>query len=98
MRLKTPFLRLALTNSHMELELDNVMVFGEVRRGQLYAEIYIGETSYIYERRRWYVYNGEGKLRHMTDKDRAELRQLAKMLSTLPHYLVLEKLIKALSY
>ncbi|MFN7106235.1 MAG: hypothetical protein ACK4M3_06610 [Pyrobaculum sp.] len=98
MRLKTPFLRLALTNSNIELELENVMVFGEVRRGQLYAEIYIGEASYIYERRRWYVYDGEGRPRAMTEDDRSQLRQLAKMLSSLPPYLVLEKLIKALSY
>lgn len=97
MRLKAPFLRLVLKNSYMELEMGDVAIFAESRKGKLYAELYIGDIGYVYEKNSWYSYDGEGKGRAITHEDVVKLKRLARRLATLPKYPVLEKLIEALS-
>jgi len=96
-RLKAPFLRLVLRNAYMELELDDIVVFAEARRRGLYAEIYMGDVGYIYEKGDWRAYDGEGRHKPITPQEAERLRKLAKKLATLPRYHVLEQLIKALS-
>ncbi|MEM5827595.1 MAG: hypothetical protein QXT46_06290 [Pyrobaculum sp.] len=96
MRLKAPFLRIILRNTYMELEFENIAIFAESRGRKLYAELYINDVGYIYERGKWAVYDNEGNPRGMTPEDAAQLQKLAKRLSTLPKYPVLELLIKAL--
>ncbi|ACB39533.1 hypothetical protein [Pyrobaculum neutrophilum] len=97
MRLRAPFLRLVLRNSYMELELKNVVVFAEAKRRGLYAEVYMDDVGYIYEKGGWQAYDGEGRPKEITPEEAEKLRKLAKRLSTLPRYHVLDLLIKALS-
>lgn len=97
MRLKAPFLRIVLRNTYMELEIDNIVVFAETRGRSLYAELYIDDVGYIYEKGKWTAYDGNGNQKQITAEDLAKLRKLARRLSTLPKYPVLELLIKALS-
>jgi len=96
-RLRAPFLRIVLRNAYMELELEDIVVFAEVKRRGLYAEIYMGDVGYIYEKGDWHAYDGEGKPKVITPQDAERLRKLAKKLATLPKYRVLEQLVKALS-
>ncbi|AAL63490.1 hypothetical protein [Pyrobaculum aerophilum] len=97
MRLRAPFLRMVLQNSYMELELGDIVIFAEAKRRGLYAEIYMGDVGYIYEKGMWYAYDGEGRPKIITATEAERLRKLAKKLSTLPKYHVLEQLIKALA-
>ena len=97
MRLKAPFLRMVLRNAYMELELEDIVVFAEARGKRLYAEIYMGDVGYIYEKGGWHAYDDEGKPKVITPQDAERLRKLAKKLTTLPKYRVLEQLVKALS-
>ena len=97
MRLRAPFLRLVLRNAYMELELDDIVVFAESRRRGLYAEIYMGDVGYIYEKGEWHAYDGEGGSKPITPQEAERLRKLSRKLATLPRYHVLEQLIKALS-
>jgi hypothetical protein len=60
-RLRAPFLRIVLRNAYMELELEDIVVFAEVKKRGLYAEIYMGDVGYIYEKGDWHAYDGEGK-------------------------------------
>jgi hypothetical protein len=96
-RLRAPFLRLVLRNVYMELELDDIVVFAESRRRGLYAEIYMGDVGYIYEKGGWHAYDGEGRSKPITPQEAERLRKLSRKLATLPRYHVLEQLIKALS-
>ncbi|MEZ0319494.1 MAG: hypothetical protein ABWK05_05840 [Pyrobaculum sp.] len=96
MRLRAPFLRLVLRNSFMELEMNGVVVFAEVGKRGLYAEVYVEDVGYVFEKGRWTVYGGDGKSRSITEEDAKRLKNLAKRLSTLPNYTVLELLVKAL--
>jgi len=96
-RIRAPFLRLVLRNAYMELELEDVVVFAEARRKGLYAEIYMGDVGYIYERGSWHAYDGEGRPKSITPQEAERLRRLSRKLATLPRYHVLEQLIKALS-
>ena len=96
-RLRAPFLRLVLRNSFMELEMNNVVVFAEAGKRGLYAEVYVDDEGYVYEKGRWTAYGGDGKPRAITAEDAKKLKSLAKRLSTLPSYTVLELLIKALN-
>ena len=97
MRLRAPFLRMVLQNAYMELELEDIVVFAEARGKRLYAEIYMGDVGYIYEKGGWHAYDGEGRPKVITPQDAERLRKLAKKLATLPKYRVLEQLVKALS-
>lgn len=97
MRLRAPFLRLVLRNAYMELELEDIVVFAESRRRGLYAEIYMGDVGYIYEKGEWHAYDGEGRSKPITPQEAERLRKLSRKLATLPRYHVLEQLIKALS-
>ena len=97
MRLRAPFLRMVLQNAYMELELEDIVVFAEARGRRLYAEIYMGDVGYIYEKGGWHAYDGEGRPKVITPQDAEKLRKLAKKLATLPKYRVLEQLVKALS-
>lgn len=97
MRLKAPFLRMILRNSYMELEMKDVVIFAEAGKKGLYAEIYMDDIGYIYEKGRWQSYDGEGKPKAITPQEAEKLRKLAKQLSTLPKYYVLDLLVKALS-
>ncbi len=97
MRLRAPFLRMVLRNTYMELEIGDIVVFAESKRRGLYAEVYMGDVGYIYEKGKWYAYDNEGRPKTITAGDAERLRRLAKKLSTLPKYKVLEQLIKALS-
>ncbi len=97
MRLRAPFLRLVLRNAYMELELEDIVVFAESRRRGLYAEIYMGDVGYIYEKGEWHAYDGEGRSKTITPQEAERLRKLSRKLATLPRYHVLEQLIKALS-
>jgi len=96
-RLRAPFIRLTLKNTYMELEVDDVVVFAESRGRGLYAEIYMGDMGYIYERGRWLSYDKEGRLRPLSEEDLEKLRKLARRLATLPRYAVLEQLLKAIA-
>jgi hypothetical protein len=96
-RLRAPFLRMVLQNVYMELELEDIVVFAEARGRRLYAEIYMGDVGYIYEKGGWHAYDGEGRPKAITPQDAERLRKLAKKLATLPKYRVLEQLVKALS-
>jgi hypothetical protein len=96
-RLRAPFLRMVLRNAYMELELEDIVVFAETRGRRLYAEIYMGDVGYIYEKGGWHAYDGEGRPKVITPQDAERLRKLAKKLATLPKYRVLEQLVKALS-
>jgi hypothetical protein len=95
-RLRAPFLRLVLRNAYMELELEDIVVFAESRRRGLYAEIYMGDVGYIYEKGEWHAYD-EGRSKPITPQEAERLRKLSRKLATLPRYHVLEQLIKALS-
>lgn len=96
MRLKAPFFRMVLRNTYMELELGDIVVFAEARRRGLYAEVYMDDVGYIYEKGNWYAYDNEGRPKAITAAEAERLRRLAKKLSTLPSYEVLEQLIKAI--
>jgi hypothetical protein len=96
-RLRAPFLRMVLQNAYMELELEDIVVFAKARGRRLYAEIYMGDVGYIYEKGSWHAYDGEGRPKAITSQDAERLRKLAKKLATLPKYRVLEQLVKALS-
>jgi hypothetical protein len=96
-RLRAPFFRMVLQNAYMELELEDIVVFAEARGRRLYAEIYMGDVGYIYEKGGWHAYDGEGRPKAITPQDAERLRKLAKKLATLPKYRVLEQLVKALS-
>ena len=96
-RLRAPFLRIVLRNTYMELELNDMAIFAEARRRGLYAEIYMGDVGYIYEKGDWQAYDAEGKPKPITPREAERLKRLAKRLATLPKYHVLEQLIKALS-
>lgn len=96
MRLRAPFIRMVLRNRYMELELGDVVIFAEARGRGLYAEIYIGDVGYIYEKGRWYSYDSEGNPKTIAKHEAEALRKLGKRLSTLPRYHVLEQLTKAL--
>ena len=97
MRIKAPFLRLVLRNAYMELELEDIVVFAEARGRGLYAEVYMGDVGYIYEKGGWHAYDGEGRPKPITPQEAERLRRLSRKLATLPRYHVLEQLIKALS-
>lgn len=97
MRLKSPFLRIVLNNHYLEIEFENVAIFAEFKRGRFTAEIYIDDVGYIYEKKRWQVYDVDEKTRQLTARDVEMMRSLAKKLSTLPNYIVLKKLIDALN-
>jgi len=96
-KLRAPFLKLALKPNRMELEVEDVFIYAELKRGFLYAEIYVGDYAYFHANGEWEKYDEEGQRVKFEESDRLVFAKLAKKLSQLPKYEVLEKLLKAIT-